>query len=240
MKLMEKEENHMVSLVMTLLFLAGAFFAGSKLAEYRMDQNGDVVAANMEDSYVVVVDSGHGGRDSGKVSDSGVLEKDVNLQIALLLKEELSKQGIQVVMTRESDVGLYEETDSNKKSSDMKARLELIESAGCDIAVSIHQNSYSDPKVKGAQCFYYTDSKEGKRLAEIIQSRLVSEVDPTNHRLAKGNDSYYLLKKSSVPMVIVECGFLSNPQETALLTTPEYQQLLAENIAMSVVSYLTD
>lgn len=240
MKLLEKEENHMVSLVMTLLFLAGAFFAGSKLAEYRMDQNGDVVVANMEDSYVVVVDSGHGGRDSGKVSDSGVLEKDVNLQIALLLKEELSKQGIQVIMTRESDVGLYEETDSNKKSSDMKARLELIESAGCDIVVSIHQNSYSDPKVKGAQCFYYTDSKEGKRLAEIIQSQLVSEVDPTNHRLAKGNDSYYLLKKSSVPTVIVECGFLSNPQETALLTTSEYQQLLAENIAMSVVSYLTD
>lgn len=240
MKLLEKEENHMVSLVMTLLFLAGAFFAGSKLAEYRMDQNGDVVVANMEDSYVVVVDSGHGGRDSGKVSDSGVLEKDVNLQIALLLKEELSKQGIQVIMTRESDVGLYEETDSNKKSSDMKARIELIESAECDIAVSIHQNSYSDPKVKGAQCFYYTDSKEGKRLAEIIQSRLVSEVDPTNHRLAKGNDSYYLLKKSSVPTVIVECGFLSNPQETALLTTSEYQQLLAENIAMSVVSYLTD
>lgn len=240
MKLMEKEENHMISLVMTLLFLAGAFFAGSKLAEYRLELNGDVVAANMEDSYVVVVDSGHGGRDSGKVSDSGILEKDVNLQIALLLKEELSKQGIQVIMTRESDVGLYEETDSNKKSSDMKARIELIESAGCDIAVSIHQNSYSDPEVKGAQCFYYTDSKEGKKLAEIIQSRLVNEVDPANHRLAKGNDSYYLLKKSSVPMVIVECGFLSNPQETALLTTSEYQQLLAENIAKAVVSYLMD
>lgn len=240
MKLMEKEENHMISLVMTLLFLAGAFFAGSKLAEYRLEPNGDVVAANMEDSYVVVVDSGHGGRDSGKVSDSGILEKDVNLQIALLLKEELSKQGIQVIMTRESDVGLYEETDSNKKSSDMKARIELIESAGCDIAVSIHQNSYSDPEVKGAQCFYYTDSKEGKKLAEIIQSRLVNEVDPANHRLAKGNDSYYLLKKSSVPMVIVECGFLSNPQETALLSTSEYQQLLAENIAKAVVSYLID
>lgn len=240
MKLMEKEENHMISLVMTLLFLAGAFFAGSKLAEYRLELNGDVVAANMEDSYVVVVDSGHGGRDSGKVSDSGILEKDVNLQIALLLKEELSKQGIQVIMTRESDVGLYEETDSNKKSSDMKARIELIESAGCDIAVSIHQNSYSDPEVKGAQCFYYTDSKEGKKLAEIIQSRLVNEVDPANHRLAKGNDSYYLLKKSSVPMVIVECGFLSNPQETALLSTSEYQQLLAENIAKAVVSYLMD
>lgn len=240
MKLLEKEGNHIVSLAMTLLFLAGAFFTGSKLAEYRVEEKEGLEVTNMDGAYVVVVDSGHGGRDGGKVSDSGVLEKDVNLQIALMLKEELEKQGIKVVMTRQTDEGLYEESDSNKKTADMQARIAIIEESGCDVAISIHQNSYSDSSVKGAQCFYYEGSKEGKKLAETIQSRLVSGVDPGNHRLAKGNNSYYLLKKTDVPLVIVECGFLSNPEETALLTTSEYQQKLAENIAKAVVSYLMD
>lgn len=167
----------------------------------------------------------------------GQLEKDINLQIAMRLKEFLEAEGIEVVMTREEDMGLYDENASNKKVQDMKRRLEIIEAADPVLVVSIHQNSYHEEYVKGAQAFYYATSTNSKHLAEILQDRF-KEVDPENKRSAKGNDSYFLLKKTSKPIVIVECGFLSNREEAENLSSELYQEKLAWAVHMGVMQYL--
>jgi len=189
--------------------------------------------------YVVVIDAGHGGRDGGKVSVDGVTyEKDINLEIAYKLKTYLEAQGVFVVMTRETDEGLYTEKDSNKKAADLKRRIELINQVQPDLVISIHQNSYHEAGVHGAQVFYYTTSEDGKELAQVIQTQLRVSLDPDNHRQAKANDTYYMLKKTDATIVIVECGFLSNPEEAALLKSEEYQDRVAWNIHLGVMQYL--
>lgn len=185
----------------------------------------------------VVIDAGHGGSDPGKVGINNQLEKEINLKIAEILKDFLQAEGIEVVMTRESDAGLYDEGASNKKVQDMKRRLEIIEKADPVIVVSIHQNSYHEEYVKGAQVFYYTTSESSRQLAEVIQEQLRS-LDPDNRREAKGNDSYFLLKKTSKPIVIVECGFLSNREEAEKLSSALFQEKMAWNIHMGIMKYL--
>lgn len=181
---------------------------------------------------------GHGGDDPGKVGINGALEKDVNLEIALLVKQFLEAQDIKVVLTREDGDGLYDSGASNKKVQDMKRRIALIDETSPDVTVSIHQNSYPEEYVHGAQVFYYTGSVVGKELAETIQKQLVEKVDKENKRQVKANDSYYLLKKTSVPIVIVECGFLSNKEEAQKLCTRQYQEKIAWAIHMGIVQYL--
>ena len=188
----------------------------------------------------VVLDAGHGGDDPGKIGINGALEKDLNLEIAKLVKKYLEADDIRVVMTRESDAGLYDATASNKKVQDMKRRIALIEEADPVVTLSIHQNSYPEEYVHGAQVFYYSGSKEGQKLAEKIQARLIAGVDPENNRQIKANDSYYLLKKTQTPIVIVECGFLSNREEAEKLSTAEYQQKLAWQIHLGILQYLSD
>ena len=187
---------------------------------------------------VIAIDCGHGGTDPGKVGVDGSLEKDINLQIGMRLKTYLEQSDVQVVMTRNADVGLYSESDSRKKMADMKKRCEIIETSGADLTVSIHQNSYHEENVSGAQVFYYKDSEKGKRLAEILQSRFDYVLGNENRRLAKPNGNYYLLLHVKHPIVIVECGFLSNRKEAALLQNGEYQDKLAYTIHMGIMEYL--
>lgn len=186
----------------------------------------------------IVVDVGHGGFDSGKVGIHGELEKDINLQIALKLRDTLQETGISVIMTREDDKGLYDENANNKKAQDLQRRCDLINEKKPLMTISIHQNSYTSPEIKGAQVFYYTTSTESQKLAEEIQKTLIEQVDPENHREAKANDSYYLLKKTSSAIVIVECGFLSNPEEAKKLTDEEYQQKLVDAVCQGIFKYL--
>lgn len=186
----------------------------------------------------VVIDAGHGGNDPGKVGVNGALEKDINLAIALKLEKDLTEQGINVVMTRTEDKGLYEEGDSNKKVRDMKNRLAIIEEARPVITVSIHQNSYPDASVSGVQVFYYKNSEKSKAAAEIMQEQMISTLKPKKERVAKDNSSYYLLKKTSVPIIIVECAFMSNPTEAELLTTEEYQEKVAWAVYMGIMQYV--
>lgn len=186
----------------------------------------------------IVVDVGHGGFDSGKIGVNGELEKDINLQIALKLKAALEAKGIPVIMTREDDQGLYDENANNKKAQDLQRRCDLINDKKPLMTVSIHQNSYTSPEIKGAQVFYYTTSTESQKLAETLQKTLIEQVDPENHREAKANDSYYMLKKTASSIVIVECGFLSNPEEAEKLSDEEYQQRLADAITLGVFRYL--
>lgn len=188
--------------------------------------------------YTIVVDSGHGGIDPGKVSADGAYEKDVNLAIALKLRDELQKRDCQVVMTRESDEGLYDPSASNKKMSDMKKRIQIMNDSNPDLIVSIHQNSFSDTISKGAQVFYQSSSEAGKALAETLQNAWKSQLDPENNRQCKANKDYYLLQHSEATMVIVECGFMSNPGEAAQLQTEEYQSKIATVLADGVIEYL--
>lgn len=190
------------------------------------------------ENKVVVIDAGHGGNDPGKIGVDDSLEKDLNLIIAGKVRTILEQQDVTVVMTRETDKGLYEEQTSNKKVQDMKNRCALINETNPDCVVSIHQNSYHEEYVKGAQVFFYGTSEEGKKLADTIQAKLISYVDPENHRQAKANESYYLLKKTGAPIVIVECGFLSNWEEAKKLQEDSYQNKIAWAVAMGILSYL--
>ncbi len=185
----------------------------------------------------VVIDSGHGGKDPGKMSSDGILEKDINLSIAKKLKKLLIDAGINVVMTREDDVGLYSEDDSNKKIADMKKRCQIIKDSNADIVVSIHQNSFESSSVSGAQVFYYKHSAEGKILAQILQNSFKENLNPDNKRQEKADSTYYLLVHTEAPTVITECGFLSNPDESALLNTDEYQEKVASAIYEGIIEY---
>ncbi len=195
-------------------------------------------AASPAASPVVVLDSGHGGWDPGKVGIDGSLEKDLNLAIALKLKNYLEASGVTVIMTRDGDYGLYDERDSNKKSADMANRCKLINDAAPALTVSIHQNSYHEEPIHGGQVFYYKKSQQGQQLAEIIQKRFDYVQGQTNTRVAKANDNYYLLLHVRSPIVIVECGFLSNASDAANLNSEDYQDRLAWTIHMGIMEYL--
>lgn len=206
-----------------------------KYGSIRVTGSGD---AYIKETPVVVVDAGHGGTDPGKVGVDGSLEKDINLAVAERLKTYLEQDDVKVIMTRETDTGLYSETDSRKKMADMKKRCEIIEESGANLVVSIHQNSYHEESVSGGQVFYYRDSSKGKALAEVLQDRFDYVLGDQNRRLPKANGNYYLLLHVKCPIVIVECGFLSNRKEAALLNSGEYQDKLAYTIHMGIMEYL--
>ncbi len=222
-------------LLFALMIAAVGFIlrGGAKLVS-----SGSILTHKDKERPCVVIDAGHGGADPGKVGVDGSLEKDINLQIAGKLAQFLKAADVDVVMTRETDAGLYDENISNKKVQDMKNRVALIEEKKPALTVSIHQNSYHEEYVHGAQVFYYAGSGESKALAERIQQALAKEVDPDNARQAKANDSYYLLKKTSSPIVIVECGFLSNYEEAQKLSQEHYQERTAWAIHLAVLEYL--
>lgn len=210
-------------------------------AAFLLAQNGASLVQSTKaakDAVRIVIDAGHGGIDPGKVGINNALEKDINLEIALKLEKVLKKEGIDVIMTRTDDSGLYSESSTNKKVEDMQERCKLISESEPVFTISIHQNSYITEDIKGAQVFYYGQSQVGKELAETIQASLIEVVDPNNKRSAKANESYYLLKKTTSPTVIVECGFLSNSEEAALLTTSDYQDLVVNGIQQGILNYL--
>lgn len=190
------------------------------------------------DKITVAIDAGHGGFDPGKVGINNALEKDINLSIANKLKSLLEQNDIKVIMTREDNEGLYEQSDQNKKLVDMKKRVSIINSSDAFIAISIHQNSYTQENSWGAQVFYYQKSDEGKILAETIQKSMVKSLNDGNHRMAKSNNSYYMLKQINCPLVIVECGFLSNRAEADLLCKDYYQENVAWAIHLGIMEYI--
>lgn len=203
------------------------------------EETDNEVELNMSET-VVAIDSGHGGIDPGKIGVGGIYEKEINLAIAVKLKKLLEQSGITVIMTRSDDNGLYDENDTNKKAADMKKRCSIINECNAALAVSIHQNSYVSADSKGAQVFYYKASDDGKKLAGIIQKHMIKEVDISNRRDEKADTTYYMLRNTKVPTVIVECGFLSNPDEAGKLKSNSYQQKIAEAICSGIIEYLAD
>jgi N-acetylmuramoyl-L-alanine amidase len=190
------------------------------------------------DNITVVIDAGHGGFDPGKVGVNKALEKIINLSVAYKLKNLLEQNEIQVIMTRTDNGGLYTDADIDKKRADLKRRVSIINSSNALIAVSIHQNSFTQEKYWGAQVFYYEKSEEGKILAEIIQASMKDTFQDGNHRLARSNNNYYMLLHSNCPLVIVEGGFLSNRKEAELLCDENYQEKLAWGIHLGILEYI--
>lgn len=196
------------------------------------------VSMAVQPSYTVVLDAGHGGDDPGKVGVDGILEKDINLSLVYQIKAYLEAEDVTVLLTREGDEGLYTADAANKKRADLEERCRRIEDWAPDAVVSIHQNSYHEEAISGPQVFYYANSDEGRELAQIIQAGFDSVLGDKNTRAAKGNQEYYLLLHTSCPVVIVECGFLSNWEECAKLQESTYQDRLAWAIHLSILQYL--
>lgn len=217
-----------LGIVVLMAALAGIIFLSQTAGERLYEQ----VSGKADAGNLVVIDSGHGGKDPGKVGVNGVNEADVNLKIAQKLKKILEAKGVTVIMTREDEGSL-----AGSKSEDMQKRVSIINEKKPALAVSVHQNSYSSEEVHGAQVFYYTNSAEGEKAARIMQEALL-DVDGDNKRKEKANDTYYMLKRTDVPVIIVECGFLSNRAEADLLVTEEYQDRLAEAIAKGILEYM--
>lgn len=193
---------------------------------------------NQTEQIIVAIDAGHGGFDPGKVGVYNILEKDINLIISKKLQKYLEENEIPVIMTRADEKGLYKASDHNKKSTDMRKRVSIINSSNAVLAVSIHQNSYTNESIKGAQVFYYSESTRGKELAETIQDSLKNTIQDGNKREAKPNSSYYMLRNTSCPLVIVECGFLTNYKEAKLLTDDSYQNKIAWAIYLGIIEYI--
>ena len=200
--------------------------------------SGNTAGERQPGQECIIIDPGHGGVDPGKVGVNGALEKDINLQMAYILKEQLEAEGFYVILTRASDESPGSENGDITKVQDLQNRIRLIAEEDPLLVISIHQNSYPQESVCGAQVFYYETSEEAKQLAECIQRQLILAADDGNHRQAKGNTSYFLLKKTPVTTVIVECGFLSNWREATLLQQEDYQRLMTGAIVDGILEYL--
>ncbi|MDQ0149852.1 N-acetylmuramoyl-L-alanine amidase CwlD [Eubacterium multiforme] len=195
-----------------------------------------VMGAEKAKEYKILIDPGHGGYDGGAKSKGGVIEKDINLQISLKLKETLKKEGYTVYMTRDDDIAL-----SNRKKEDLEIRCEKKKETECDAFISIHQNMFSSGKSKGTQV-WYSSNESSKRLAESIQQSVKETLQPNNNRLAKdAKKSYKILRDDyNGASVIVECGFLSNRDEEAKLQNDDYQNKIALEISKGVKRYFEE
>lgn len=190
----------------------------------------------------IVLDPGHGGEDGGAVSSGGLRESDLNLEIGLRARDLLRFLGFSVLMTRETDVSIYDASASSvseKKVSDLKNRVRLVSELPNAVLISIHQNMFPEARYYGAQVFY-ARTAGSRTLAEGIQALCCTRLDSSNHRKAKEAESVYLLKQIDCPGVLVECGFLSNPEEERKLQTASYQKKLAAVLAAALSEYLSE
>lgn len=202
----------------------------------------DVMSYMPITNKVILLDAGHGGIDPGATNeDKSILEKDINLQITLKLRELLESSGCLVLLTREEDTSLYEEeagkTTRQKYNENLKNRRKMIEESGVDAFVSIHLNKFEQSKYYGAQTFYPEGQNDSKLLSQFIQDELKRVVDNTNQRKIKPSKDIYLLKENKIPSVLIECGFLSNEKESKLLNDEKYQEKVAWAIYAGIQKY---
>lgn len=195
--------------------------------------------APLENRRCIIIDPGHGGEDGGAVSCTGVYESKLNLEISLRLQELFHFLGYDTMMIRTTDTSVYTQGDTiaSKKVSDLKERVRMVNHAENALLVSIHQNHFPESKYSGAQVFY-AQTQDSQVLAEQLQAALIQAVNPGSRRSCKKSTGVYLMEHISCPGILVECGFLSNPEEEAKLQTPEYQKKLCCVIASCVCEYL--
>ncbi len=196
-----------------------------------------------QSKQLIVIDAGHGGEDPGAVGISGIYEKDLNLEIAMLVGEELRARGYEVVYTRTEDKLLYSEEENIKglrKLSDLKNRCKISEDAGATLFISLHMNSYGDPKYSGLQVYYTDGNDDSRRLATSIQNSVRDDVQRENDRVVKSGKNLYLLENCSGVGVLVECGFITNAEECEKLSQKEYQKQLSFAIVCGIIEYIED
>ena len=193
-----------------------------------------------ENNKIIVIDPGHGGIDGGAKSEGGVIEKDINLSISLKTKDALESKGYKVIMTRSEDVGLYTEGKKvrEKKIEDLGNRVKIKKENKCDAFISIHQNMFPQKNCKGAQV-WSANNEPSQKLGKIIQQKFKEEVDQNNKREAKVAKKEYKILNDGYEgaSVIVECGFLSNPEECELLGKEDYQNKIANTLANAIDEY---
>ncbi|MFB7818049.1 N-acetylmuramoyl-L-alanine amidase CwlD [Paenibacillus chitinolyticus] len=190
----------------------------------------------------IALDAGHGGPDGGAVSQSGVIEKDINLAITLYLRDYLQQAGAMVVMTRETDTDLALEGTkglSRRKTEDLLSRAEFINNKKADLFISIHLNSIPSDKWRGAQTFYYPNHPDNASLSTLIQNELKKNLENTERVAKKADTGVYLLKTLKMPSALVEVGFLSNPEETRLLADDKYQKKVAASVYQAILRYFS-
>ena len=189
----------------------------------------------------VVLDPGHGGMDGGAVGNDGIVEKNINLSIALKLREMLTLNGFEVYMTREEDRSIYDEGVTglrNQKVSDMNNRLALVKAHPEALFVSIHQNQFPASQYSGAQIFYSPNAPESETMASITQRRFREMLQPENLReIKRAGDELFLLYYTKTPAIMAECGFLSNDAEARRLSDDEYQNKVAFVLFSSILEY---
>lgn len=191
---------------------------------------------------VFVLDAGHGGEDGGAVGADGTLEKTLNLAMVRILGEMLQAAGQRVVYTRTDDRLLYtaeQDIRGQRKMYDLRNRLQIAEGQRGAVLVSIHMNKFTDPQYSGLQVYYGTGATESRRLAEKIQATVRADLQPANRRAVKAaRENIYLLHHATVPAVLVECGFLSNPIECQKLSQQDYQRRLSFSVFCAMMEYI--
>ena len=186
--------------------------------------------------YTIVIDAGHGGRDGGTVGKTtGVTESKLNLDYALELKDLCQQFGFDVVLTRSTMDGLYDESAPNKKKSEMEKRKNIINSSGADLMISIHMNAFPLSSSSGAQVFYAKGSGLGFELAKSVQTSLSQSFESARDYVSIGD--YFVLNYSEIPACLVECGFLSNPEEERLLQTEQYRKSFCYSLLYGIINF---
>ena len=218
-------------------------FAAVCASALIVSQQAELIHQTMSEAEaepVVVIDAGHGGEDGGAVSVSGVKESDLNLQISLRLNDLCTLLGIRTNLLRSEDTALYQagaETLSQKKVSDLRHRVELINETAGGLLVSIHQNSYPESKYYGAQVFY-AETEGSQELAELLQQKIGESLDTSNRRTCKKSQTVYLMEHVKCPAILLECGFLTNATEEGKLRSAEYQKQIACTVISALTEYL--
>lgn len=219
-------------LVMTLLF-----FSNISNNCYALSNDIKEVDLMPGHNYTIVIDAGHGGSDPGSIGyKTKVKESDLNLKLAKMLKQKLESAGINIVMTRTDDKAMLEGKGKKWKKEDMKLRKELIKSVRPNMVISIHQNSYTNHRLRGSQVFYDNNSEISKQIADFIQSEFKTNLDKSIKATSPGD--YFMLKCTYAPSVLIECGFLSNEEDEKLLLTDEYQAKIIDCIYKGIIKFL--
>ena len=234
---MRKYIKHIIFTIIALLLVIVSIFEIKNVSK-------DVMKYMPVTNKTIILDAGHGGMDPGALTkDKNTAEKDVNLIIALKIRELLEASGALVILTREEDVSLYEEngdkTIRQKYNENLKNRKKIIQESNADMFVSIHLNAFEQSKYYGAQTFYPKGKEDSIGLSKYIQGELKRVVDKTNNREVKARDDIYLLKENEIPSVLIECGFLSNEKEAKLLVDEKYQEKLAWSIYVGIQKYFS-
>lgn len=224
--------------VMAYILIISCFIAATYGASYATSTVAQLIP--VERNNTIIIDAGHGGVDGGATSCTGVLESKFNLDISLKLEDLFHLLGYRTVMIRRTDISVYTSGDTiaAKKVSDLRQRVKVVNETEDPVLISIHQNTFPDGRYSGAQVFY-APKGEGRELARQLQQAFVDTVNPGSNRTSKEAEGVYLMQHIDCPAVLIECGFLSNPEEEAKLRDDSYQQKICCVIAATVGQFLT-